>query len=141
MKITGIFIIIISTVLYALIPPILKKTNSSLQPFTIMSFSMLVLFLISLVFSLVFEKSWGINFSQQKNNILLLILVGIINALGFWLAIVSYKFMPLWQQSLFGLLSPILVSVFAYFILGEALSLKLFIGLLVMGSGLFIAIK
>lgn len=49
--------------------------------------------------------------------------------------------MPLWQQTLFTLLTPIFASVLAFFILGEQINSKLFIGLAVMAVGLFIAIK
>jgi len=141
MKIAGILIVTLSTIMYAIIGPLIKKTNSTLLPFTVMSFSMFSLFLLSFVFSLIFEKSWAINFSQQKSNINILLLVGFINMIAFWLGILGYKYMPLWQQSLFGLMTPVLVGIFAFFILGEPISYKLFIGLLIMGIGLFVTVK
>jgi len=75
-----------------------------------------------------------------RGSVLILMLVGAINFGAFWLGILSFKYMPLWQQSLFGLLSPILIGVFAFFILGEQLSSKLFLSLAIMGVGLAVGL-
>lgn len=58
-----------------------------------------------------------------------------------WLIILGFKYLPIWQQSMFSLLTPVFAGIFAYFLLGEPISIKLFIGLAVMGIGLFIAVK
>ena len=54
----------------------------------------------------------------SKNTILLLFLVGLINGVAFWLGIKGYKYMSLSQQSLFALLSPIFVAIFAFLLFG-----------------------
>ena len=135
-KTLGIGILSLSTILYALLSPLLKKANLSLAPFTIMTVSMLSLFLFSLFMSIAFEHSLSLNFQREKNTIALLLLVGIINGVGFWLGIKAYKYMPLGQQSLFALLSPLLIGVFAYFILGEKINPKIIASLIIMGIGL-----
>lgn len=140
-KLPGILIVTLSTFFYALLFPMLKKANEKLPPFTVMAVSMFVLFFISLIFSLIFENSTQIKFTSFKPLIGLLILVGVINVVSFWLEILGYKFMPLWQQTMFTLLTPIFAGIASYFILGEAISPKLFLGLLIMGVGLFVAIR
>lgn len=137
----GPLIVLLSVFCYALLPPILKKVNQNIPPFTTIAISMFVLFTSSLILSLTFEQGKILkSFAESRNLILALIAVGFINTLGFWLAIQGYKYMPLWQQTLFGLLTPVLAGIFAYFILGEPISMKLFLGLLIMGFGLFIAV-
>lgn len=138
----GVLIISISTVIYGLLPVLFKKANQSLPPFAVMAISMFALFLVSFILSVLFEKSFSWKYlSDNKNIFLFLIMAGLINAVGFWLAIQAFKYMPLWQQALFGLLAPVFTGIFAYFILGEALSLKLFVGLAIMGIGLFVAVR
>lgn len=138
----GIIIISFSTVIYGLLPVLFKKTNQHIPPFAVMAVSMFALFLVSLILSLFFEKNINWKFiSDNRNLFLVLITAGLINALGFWLAIQAFKYMPLWQQTLFGLFIPLITGIFAYFILGETLNPKLFAGLIIMGLGLIIAIR
>lgn len=135
-KLIGVTIVLTDTVLYALLGPLLKKANMDFQPFTVMAFSMFSLFIFSLIMSLTFEHSFSINFQKEKNTILLLFIVGLINGVAFWLGIKGYKYMSLSQQSLFALLAPIFVAIFAYLILGEKLNPKIFISLIFMAIGL-----
>lgn len=135
-KLIGISIVLTDTVLYALLGPLLKKANLNLQPFTVMTFSMFSLFIFSLIMSISFERSLSVNFSKEKNTILLLFLIGLINGVAFWLGIKGYKYMSLSQQSIFALLSPIFVAIFAFLILGEKLEPKIFISLFIMSVGL-----
>lgn len=138
----GILIVLLSVVCYAILPVLVKKANQNIPPFTIMTISMFVLFTASLILSLIFEngKIWK-SFDDSKNLVLILVAMGLINTLGFWLVIQAFKYMPLWQQTMFNLLAPALTGIFAYFILGEAISIKLFLGLLIMGVGLYIAVR
>ena len=106
-----------------------------------MTISMFALFFFSLVLSLFVDKGSLFKALQNKQSMALLLLVGLLNTIGFWLSILGYKYMPLWQQSLIGLLGPIFLAIFAFFILGEAISIKLFLGLLIMGFGLLVAIR
>jgi drug/metabolite transporter (DMT)-like permease len=124
---------------YALIPTLLKKANQQIKPFTVMAISMAVLFTISLLMSLFVEKSYQIKFSECKQSIGILILIGVINACAFWLMIKAFPYMPIWQQTLFNLLGVVIASVFAVFILGEAFNPKLFLALLIMSVGLWVA--
>ncbi|HCC84439.1 MAG TPA: hypothetical protein DEP87_02050 [Candidatus Pacebacteria bacterium] len=136
----GVSMVVASTILYAILPPLLKKTGSQLSPFTVMAISMGSLFFLSLLGSLIVDKAQTLRWSDLRGSVLILMLVGAINFGAFWLGILSFKYMPLWQQSLFGLLSPILIGVFAFFILGEQLSSKLFLSLAIMGVGLAVGL-
>jgi drug/metabolite transporter (DMT)-like permease len=140
-KFIGILIISISTILYALVLPLLKKTNQQLPPFTTIAISMFTLFLLAALSSIFLENGLHIKTSIIKNNLQILITAGAINFIAFWLAILAFKYMTVWQQDMFSLITPIVAGVFAYFLLGEKMSPNLFIGLIIMGTGLYIALK
>lgn len=140
MKPLGIVIVLSSALCYAILSVLLKKANQNLQPFTVMAISMLVLFSLSFIASVFFENSLSIDVKSNIPAIWILVLVGIINFIGFWLAIKGYQYMPLWTQQMFSILNPVLTGIFAYFILKETLSWKLFLGLVFMAIGLVIAI-
>jgi drug/metabolite transporter (DMT)-like permease len=140
-KLIGTFLATTSILAYAAMFPLLKKVNIKIPTFTLMALSMFFLFVFSLIGSLLFEKGSLGKFSVIKTYLPLLILTGLINVVAFSTEIIAYKYMPLWQQTMFTLLTPIFASILAYFILGEQISFKLFIGLVIMGAGLFIAIR
>lgn len=140
-KMLGILIILSSTIIYASLTPLLKKANQSLPPFTVMTISMFALFLCSLVLSIVFENFTNLRFLSDKNTIKVLLLVGILNTIGFYLVVKCFKYLPIWQQTMFSVLTPLFSAIFAYFILAEKFpSDKLFLGLAIMTIGLFIAV-
>jgi drug/metabolite transporter (DMT)-like permease len=136
----GLFLVLSSTIIYASLTPLLKKANQVLPPFAVMAISMAVLFLLSLIFSLFFENFAQLKLSQYKGVVKILILVGILNTIAFYLAVKAFKYLPIWQQQMFTVLTPVLSGIFAYFILGEAFSSKLFLGLAIMTIGLFLAL-
>lgn len=140
-KVVGSSILIFSTLLYGFMYPLIKRANQNLPPFTVMAISMFALFVASLILSIVFENGLKIKVIENKNIILLLLGVGVINTIAFWLAILGFKYMPLWQQTMFNLLIPVFAGVFAFFILKEPLSAKLLIGLIIISVGLFIAVR
>lgn len=140
-RLTGAFIMTISTAFYALLYPLLKKANQQVPPFTVMAISMFVLFMLSLLASILFEGSLHMKSSIFKTNISFLVIAAVVNFIAFWLYILGYKYFPVWQQSMFTLLTPIFAGIFAYLILGEKITFNLFVGLLIMGVGLFIAVK
>ncbi len=137
----GIVLATLSTVFYALLWPLFKKGSEKLPAFTVMAISMFILFLSSLILSIFFENSLHLKLSSLKTYIVFALLAGAVNVLAFWLEIQGFKYMPVWQQTLIGLLLPVFAAIFSFFILGEALSIKLFIGLLIIGIGLFVAIR
>jgi len=132
---------LLSTISYAVLGPLMKQVNKKIQPFTLMAIMLFFLFMFSFILSVVFEKSYKFKFSGNLNHIFILALVGAINALGFWLMIESYKYMSIWQQSLFSLLTPIFSGIFAYLILGETLSVSIIFSLILMGLGLAISLR
>jgi len=140
-KLTGLLIILSSTTLYAFLYPLIKKANQQLPPFTVMAISMFFLFALSVFASYFLEGIFRMKAEVLKANLPILVTIGVVNFIAFWLLIVSYKYFPVWQATMFTLLTPILAGIFAYFLLGEKFSINLFFGLLVMGIGLFIAVR
>jgi len=140
-KIIGPIIMVGSTFFYALITPLTKKINEKTPPFTVMTVSMFALFFGSLILSLLLEKGSYSKLMNQRNSIVVLLLAGLFNVAAFWLWIKAYSHMLVWQQEMFQLLTPIFGAIVAYFILGETISAKLFIGLLLVGLGLYISVK
>lgn len=132
---------LLATFFYSFLIPLIKKVGKDVPPFTIMTVSMFVLFLISLFASIFLEKSALPKLFTHKSPLALLVLFGIINAVAFWLIILASKVMPAWQVNMFGMLTPILSGIIAYFILGETLTINLFIGLAIAGAGLYIAVR
>jgi drug/metabolite transporter (DMT)-like permease len=132
----GITIVLTETMLYALMGPILKKANLTLPPFTLMTITTFMLSILSIIMSLAFEHPLGISIPNQKSVLFYLLIYSLINLPAFWLLIQGYKYMSLSQQSLFALLSPIFVAIFAFIILGEKFDPKILISLLIMSIGL-----
>lgn len=140
-KFVGVIIMVISTICYAALNPIAKKASAEIQPFTIMAITMFVLFILSLIGSIVFEQLFSVKPAVLKTHLAPLILFGVINFFGFWLLIHGFKYFPVWQQQLFLLLTPILGGIIAFFLLGESIEPKLFLSLAIIGVGLYIGLR
>lgn len=137
----GVIIAISAYLLNASLSPLLKKANKDVAPFTTMAISMFIVFLLSLILSLWLENGWRFKLTDHRQSVFILILEGVITVAALWLIILGFKYLPIWQQSMFSLLTPVFAGIFAYFLLGEPISIKLFVGLAIMGIGLFIAVK
>jgi len=136
----GLAFMVISTICYAAIGPFLKKAyQNKIGPFTVIAISMLILFSLSLFFAFKYENLANIDISKQKISLMFLALAGAINFIGFWLAVKSYDYFPLWLQNMFGLFTPIITGIFAFFILGEKMSIRLVYGLVIMAVGMAVA--
>ncbi len=142
-QIFGPFIVSLATISYAIIFPFFKKGSEKIQPFTAMAISMFVLFGISLLLSIVFEHGLQLKITSStiKTGITFLLVAGAVNVFAFWLELVGLKYVSVSEYTLFSLLTPIVASIAAFFILGEPVQAKLFIGLAVMAVGLIIAIR
>ena len=140
-KITGIAIVFTSTVLYSSLYPLLKKANQQLPPFTTMALAMLSLFILATLASIFLENGLHTKMSLIKSNFSLIIIIGIVNFIAFWLAILGFKYMSIWQQNMFYVIDPVAAAIFAYFILGEKITINLFLGLFIMAIGLFVAVR
>lgn len=141
MKLIGYIVSILSTILYSLTYPLQKKVGDDIPTFMLMTIIMVTIAAITFTLSIFFEKGLSFNFIQHKNNVLILILVGVINVFAFWCLLTGYKYLPLWQEIMITMISPIFTAIFAYYILGESFSYKMFVGLIIMTFGLFVAIK
>ncbi len=132
---------VLYALLYSLLYPMFKKVDTKVPPFTLMAISMFTLFFWSFLASVFFEKSLQTKGIISKENVLILVLAGTINLAAFWVLLLGQRNMPIWQITMFNLLVPVFAGIASYFILGEQLNPKMFIGLAIMAVGLFVAIK
>lgn len=96
---------------------------------------------MSVAMSLLTEKNSLVRSFSEKNYIWFVLIAGFINFFAFWLGVVAFRYMSVWQQQLFGLLLPVVGAIAAYFLLKEAISPRLFIGLVIMSLGLYVALR
>ena len=141
MNAIGVIVMLLSTIGYSLIYPLLKKGGERISTFSLLAISTGIVCLLSVAMSLLTEKNALIRSFSEKNYIWFVVIAGVINFFAFWLGVVAFKYMSVWQQQLFGLLLPVVGAVAAYFLLKEAISPRLFFGLLIMSLGLYIAIR
>lgn len=140
-RLIGIIFILLATVLNALLIPLLKLVNQKVPTFTTMTIYAFYLFILSLLSSLLFEKGGTNFFNLDKKFFAFMFVIGVIYYLAIVFIFLSFKHLAVWQQTMFGLLIPILSGVFAYYILKEPLSYKLFVGLAIASFGLYIALR
>ena len=133
----GVSMMTISMIAYGITNPILKKAG--FNPFATAFIQIAALWLAILPF-FIFSKSFQ-NIISRKESIYLLIIAGLINAFGYYLFVKSFEYLPIWQINLFWVLMPLFGGIAGYYILGEALTIKFFIGLTITMIGLFIAIR
>ncbi|MBI3342819.1 DMT family transporter [Candidatus Gottesmanbacteria bacterium] len=134
---TGIVFASISVLSYSAITPLLKKAG--LNPLSTIIVQIAALWLVILPFFIA-SKEYE-HLLNNKQALFLLIIVGIINAVGYYASIRAYAYLPIWQLNMFFTLSPLIGGVLAYFILGEAMTLRLFIGLTLALTGIYIAFR
>lgn len=132
---------LLSTVGYSLIYPLLKKGGEKISTFSLLAISTGVVCLMSVAMSLLTEKNSLVRSFSEKNYIWFVLIAGFINFFAFWLGVVAFRYMSVWQQQLFGLLLPVVGAIAAYFLLKEAISPRLFIGLVIMSLGLYVALR
>ncbi|MBP6044886.1 MAG: DMT family transporter [Microgenomates group bacterium] len=141
MSAVGVIIMLLSTVGYSLIYPLLKKGGEKISTFSLLAISTGVVCLMSVAMSLLTEKNSLVRSFSEKNYIWFVLIAGFINFFAFWLGVVAFRYMSVWQQQLFGLLLPVVGAIAAYFLLKEAISPRLFIGLVIMSLGLYVALR
>ena len=137
----ALFFLLTAPALYGLIGALLKRGAQGIPPFAAMTVSMGALFGLSLLCNLVLERQFSWELRAHAGSLIALVLVGAINTVALFFVLRAYEYVPVWQYQLFSLLCPIFASVFAYFLLDEPLSPKLFGGLALMAIGLYVAVR
>ncbi len=138
---TGSLVMTLSAIFYGLFAPYLKKVSETVPPFMTLAVTSATIAITSLVLSFIFEKNFDLHLLTSKSMIKLILAVGMLNLLAYWFEILGFQYLPVWQQQMFFALIPAFAGVAAFFILGEALSIRLLIGLIITGTGLFISVK
>ena len=131
----GILLMSGSALFYGLANPFLKKAG--FNPFATIFVQVSFLWLSILPFFL-WTKSYQ-HLLENKSGLMTLIILGVGNAVGYYLVVRAFEFLPQWQISLFALLSPFLTSLAAYVVLGETVTAKFFLGMAFMAIGMYVA--
>lgn len=139
-KISAIGMLTFSTFLVAALTPIYKKANLGIPPFFLMSVTMLSMFLLAIIAYIFFEKGFEVQ-SLTLKQWGALAGIGLIEFLAFWTWLLAIKDLSSIQIQMFMVLAPIFAAIAAYFLLGEKVEPKAVLGLVIMGAGLYVAIK
>ncbi|MCB0337188.1 MAG: DMT family transporter [Bdellovibrionales bacterium] len=137
----AIFFCLVTPFFYALNGVLLKKGSSSIPPFASITVSMTVLWALSALMTFLTEKSFSWSYSENKVGFQTLLAVGFVNTAAFWCLLKTYSYVPVWVYQMFALLTPLFSAVLGFFLLGEIFGPKMFVGLGIVGIGLFIAIS
>lgn len=137
----ALLFLIAAPLFYGLNGALLKRASASIPPFAAMTISMAILFLLSCVCTLSLEKNYTWDVRQHPGSFIAIILVGFVNTAAFFCLLSAYKYVTVWQYQMFALLTPIFSAIFSYWIIGEPITWKLFVGLSFVGVGLFIALR
>lgn len=131
----GIVFISVSSILYGVFNPMLKKAGLNAYATLIvqLGFSWLVGLPIFLATGSYKDISMG--------SVVLIAVAAAIGTVAYILAVKSFALLPMWQIAVFSLIAPLSTAVFSYFILGEPIPSKFFLSLILVGAGLFIAVR
>ena len=137
----SIVIAVLAIFCYAALPVISKKSLiGGVPPFAFIGTTMLMMSALSLAISFIVEKR--IPFADIKpTDWPGLALFTIVNLAAFALLLTAISKMPVAHYQIMGAVGPAIGVVLAYIFLGETIDPKFFIGLALIGAGLFIALK
>ena len=118
-----------ATALYAIQPIIAKKVQVVVPPFAFIAMTMFILASLALCASFLFERQFRVG-SVPQSYFALILVFGVVNFLGFWLFLKAISGIPApHYQIIGGVLAPILSSLFAYVLLGEAVGPYFFLAM------------
>jgi drug/metabolite transporter (DMT)-like permease len=131
---------IAAVALYALQPIMAKKLQLSIPPFAFIAITMLVLAILALCASLIFEKQFKIT-QLQSSHVILLVAFGVVNLFSFWFFLKAISGIPTAHyQIIGGTLAPILTALFAFAFIGEGITARFFLAIPLAAAALYIAI-
>ncbi len=133
------FFALIAVACYAILTPLAKKFQLDLPPFAFIAASSGILAVSSFICSFFIEKDFSIT-KTAGSAWLNILIFSMINLLGYFLYLKALEKIPSANYQLLYLLSPVIVAISAYFILGERVELRQIIGLVIMSVGLCVAI-
>jgi len=125
---------------YALLGPIVRKfALTSFPPFAFIATANIILFLISLSCWALFERHFTPAQIQPMQWVWLTGFAAL-NFVGYYLYVRAMGGMPVSHYQLMALATPIFGGLFAWYLLKEPLSLKIFAGFAIMCLGYYIAV-
>lgn len=127
---------------YSILPPLAKKFQYDVGPYSLIAFTMFFLCLFAFFSAQTFEK----NPMQVMSSLTLANWIGFagfafINLIAFSLMLGSLKVIPVAHYQLIFLLSPIVAGLISAPLLGEPFKIQYLIGLPFVAVGLYIALK
>ena len=125
---------------YASLSPMVKKVGETLPPFTVIATSSLIHFVIAGAIAFFLEKEQVIN-NADKIHWKLLLAFSITNLIGYSLYLLALTKVPVAHYQMFGLLTPIIGGLLAWFLLKEPFHARYLLSLIFISIGLIIAIK
>ncbi|MDO8482110.1 MAG: DMT family transporter [bacterium] len=132
-------IAVLAVFCYAFLSVVAKKMQVSIPPFAFIAITMMILMLLALSSSLVFERSFIIT-DLKMSQLAWLLLFGIINFAGFVLYLKALSGMPVGHYQVISILTPVIGSGLAFAFLGEVVSARFFIAIPVIFIGLLLAL-
>jgi len=126
---------------YASLAPISKKLQLANVPsFAFMGITQSLLAALAFTALIITKKNFSIN-TLDRTAWTSLVTFSTVNFVGFTLYLYAITKMPVSEYQLFGLLTPLIGAIIAFFLLGEPFKLRYFIGGIFVAIGLFIALK
>lgn len=133
---------VLSVALYATLPSIIKHIGENIPSFTFIAISSTTLGLVSLLFACVFERGQWPNLSSvQSGAFNWLGLYILLNLMGYLCYIHAARNINVVHFELIGVLSPVVAAIVGYFLLRENIRTEQFVGLLIMGFGLYVGTR
>lgn len=130
-----------SVVFYAGLCVIAKVVGKTIPDFVFMAITMAGLCAISCVAAVLSPHKIEMA-AISSQNWALMGLFAAMNFIGFALYLYCYRAgMPIVNYQLFNSVTPVVAGLIAYFALGEPITYKALLGAVIMGIGLYIAIK
>ena len=137
----GVYLVgIFSVFCYAGLSALSKKVLSGIPLFAYISVTMILLGLFSGAASVFYEK----DFSLAKLTVPVwggMLLASTINFIAIAAYLYAIERMPITHYQLMYILSPVIGGIVAYFLLNEPFKPQALVGLLLMGAGLFVAVR
>jgi drug/metabolite transporter (DMT)-like permease len=125
---------------YAMLGPLAKKIGATLPPFTFLTICSLLLILMGALPAYFLEKEKVVaEFQNIKWG--WLAALAVVNFVGYMGWLYAVNRIPIAQYQMFGVMSPVIGGLLAYFLLKENFEPRYLLALAFMAVGLFIAIK
>lgn len=128
-------------ILYATLTPMAKKLGlEGVPPFLFIAIANVFLFILGCIGYYFFERT-GQVFVLKQDHVVFLFVFAAINFVAYALFLYALRDVSVASYQLIELLTPVIGAIVAFYLLNESVQPKQIIGFLIMGVGLFIALR